>query len=406
MKRGFLWTKLLLLSATIGVTYAQTIAYDVPLQPGNQPFTGNLGLDFDVLSPIVVTQLGAFDNNGDGFVGAVSVQIFNRDTAAGVGPVVVFANLAGTLTNGSRFLPIAPLLLAPGHYSIVAIGFNATDLTGNSTAGGTFVPSTENTGGGLIVFVGTGRFNGHVTLDFPTIVPAGTPSNVFLAGTFSFSPAAPPTISKAFGQPIIAPGGITTLSFTISNPSPIVASTGIAFSDTLPSGLVVATPNGLIGSCGGGIITATAGSNNISLFGATLAAGASCTFSVNVLAGAAGMYTNVTSAVTSNTGTGNAASASINVTGSSAPGKLSAPTGVLFTPLGTIMVVDQGNNRVQVFDTNFNFKFQFGNTPGPGQLKQPTGIALGPLTVFVTDTGNNRVVVFDLSGNFKTSFGQ
>jgi hypothetical protein len=108
MKRGFLWIKLLLLSATIGVTYAQTIAYDVPPQAGNQAFGGNLGLDFDVISPIVVTQLGAFDNSGNGFVGAVSVQVFNRDTAASVGPSATFTNLVGTLINGSRFLPVAP----------------------------------------------------------------------------------------------------------------------------------------------------------------------------------------------------------------------------------------------------------------------------------------------------------
>jgi hypothetical protein len=96
---------------------------------------------------------------------------------------------------------------------------------------------------------------------------------------------APPTISKLFGTSgSILPGGTTALSFTIENPNATVALNGVAFIDTLPAGLVVATPNGVNGSCGGGIITATPGKGSISLTGAMLAAGASCTFSVNVTA--------------------------------------------------------------------------------------------------------------------------
>ena len=69
---------------------------------------------------------------------------------------------------------------------------------------------------------------------------------------------APPTIFKRFGATGIIQGGTTTLAFEIQNTNLTTPMTGVAFTDSLPGGLVVATPNGLTGSCGGGTITATA----------------------------------------------------------------------------------------------------------------------------------------------------
>ncbi|MEO3741972.1 ice-binding family protein [Plantactinospora sp. B5E13] len=125
---------------------------------------------------------------------------------------------------------------------------------------------------------------------------------------------APPTIAKAFDDAVIPLGGTTALSFTLTNPNPGTALTGVNFSDTLPAGLVVATPNGLTGSCGGGTITATAGGGTISLAGATLPAGGSCTFSVNVTSTTSGTKVNSSGPVDSNeSGPGAPASASVAV---------------------------------------------------------------------------------------------
>src|SRR5579872_266732 len=131
------------------------------------------------------------------------------------------------------------------------------------------------------------------------------------------TPVAPPTIAASFGAATIGVNGTTALTFTIANPNSGTSLTGVGFSNTLPAGLIVATPNGVTGSCGGGTITAAAASNSISLSGASLTSVApsnSCTFSVNVTGTTAGVKSEVTGAVTSNEGgAGSTASASITV---------------------------------------------------------------------------------------------
>jgi uncharacterized repeat protein (TIGR01451 family) len=130
-------------------------------------------------------------------------------------------------------------------------------------------------------------------------------------------PVGPPTLTKSFGSSSVAVSGSTTLTFTVSNPNSGSALTGVGFTDTLPAGLVVSTPSGLTGTCGGGTITAAAGSSSVSLAGASLAGGASCTFSVKVTATSAGSKVNTTSPITSNEGgSGMAATATISVTSS------------------------------------------------------------------------------------------
>lgn len=134
------------------------------------------------------------------------------------------------------------------------------------------------------------------------------------AATATITVVAPPILAKAFALPSIPVNETTLLSFSLTNPKTTVALSGVGFTDTLPAGLVIATPNGFTSSCTG-TITATAGSNTISLVGATLAAGASCSIGVNVTGITVGLQNNTTSTVSSiEGGTGAAASARITVT--------------------------------------------------------------------------------------------
>ena len=125
---------------------------------------------------------------------------------------------------------------------------------------------------------------------------------------------APATIGKSFGAATIPFNGSTSLSFTITQPTVANATlTGAAFTDSLPAGLVVATPNGLTGSCGGGTITAVAASSSVTLSGGTVEAGSSCTFSVNVTGTTAGVKNNSVHLTSTNGGTGNTSNASVTV---------------------------------------------------------------------------------------------
>src|SRR5207302_1312221 len=147
----------------------------------------------------------------------------------------------------------------------------------------------------------------------------------------SLTVTAPPVIMKAFGAASIPLNGSTSLSFTIQNSNTTTTLTGVGFSDILPTGLVISTPNGLIGSCGGGTITATQATNVVSISGASLAVSSSCTFSVNVTGTAAGLKSNTTGNVTSTQGgTGGTASASVKVESPPAIGKVFNPSTISF----------------------------------------------------------------------------
>ncbi len=104
------------------------------------------------------------------------------------------------------------------------------------------------------------------------------------------------SIAQAFGSPSIAVNASTSLTFTVTNALGGTGATSGAFTDNLPAGLVVATPNGLTGTClnapQNGNVTATAGSGTISLANMTLNGNSSCTLAVNVTGTTAGTKSN------------------------------------------------------------------------------------------------------------------
>jgi uncharacterized repeat protein (TIGR01451 family) len=136
---------------------------------------------------------------------------------------------------------------------------------------------------------------------------AGATSN-----TATLTIVAPPVIAKAFSPTNTSPGGGSTLTFTITNPSVnTVGLTGVAFTDNLPAGIkVAATPNvqPAVSPCGG-TVTAVANSGQITLAGGMIATNSFCTISVDVTATTGGL--NQVQVTSTNGGTGNTASASL-----------------------------------------------------------------------------------------------
>ncbi|HLZ00021.1 MAG TPA: Ig-like domain repeat protein [Candidatus Angelobacter sp.] len=247
------------------------------------PLNGTTSLNFTVTNANASTQLVNLSFSDPLPAGLVVAS------PNGVAGTCVTDGAAVTANPGTGSISVAALNL-PGNSSCT-LGVNVT----GSSAG------TKNNVTGNI----TGTFDDG----------SGTFVNITgNAASASTVVVAPPSISKAFAPALIGVNTTSTLSFTITNPAAnTVALAGVAVTDTLPANLVVATPNGLTGSCGG-TVTAVAGSGSIVLTNGSIGVSSSCTFSVNVTSAVAGTYNNVTGPVSStNGGTGNTATASLIV---------------------------------------------------------------------------------------------
>ena len=117
------------------------------------------------------------------------------------------------------------------------------------------------------------------------------------------------TVAKAFSPSVVAPGGSSQLTVTLTapaatcTPAPTQAIyTGLGFTDTLPTGMTVATTPGASTTCTGATLTATGGAGAFTLADASLAPGASCTATVTVSVAGAGTFRNVISATPGQTG--------------------------------------------------------------------------------------------------------
>ena len=179
--------------------------------------------------------------------------------------------------------------------------------TVSATAGGNSVSMSGATlaaGGNCDVLfdvVATGAANWVNTIPAGNLTASGGVMNATaVVGTLNWSPPTNITLAKATNPSTLTfPGQVSELTITVTAGTQAV--TGLSLSDYFTTDGVSSSPlNGWAiapnpaaqTSCPGGLVTATAGSNQLSLSGATLAANSSCTIKVNVTSSKVGGITN------------------------------------------------------------------------------------------------------------------
>jgi len=93
--------------------------------------------------------------------------------------------------------------------------------------------------------------------------------------------------------------------------------------------------------------------------------------------------------------------------GGSGNGQFSAPLGVTVDSAGNVWVADNGNNRIQKFNSKGEYVSKFGTYgSGNGQLSEPFGVAVDSAgNIWVADTWNHRIQKFNSKGEYVSKFG-
>lgn len=210
--------------------------------------------------------------------GAISALTFTIDNAA--------SSQDATALDFTDNLPAGVTVATPAGAATTCTGGTVTAVAGSSVisyTGGTVAAGASCTITANVTSAAPGTYlntSGDLTSVFGNSGPASDTLIVQAA----------PGFQKAFLPATVTLGESCTLQFTIGN-SNAVAATGLAFTDNLPAGILVANLANGITNCGG-ILTATPGATSIAFVGGTVAAASTCTLSVDVTGTAVGSHFN------------------------------------------------------------------------------------------------------------------
>ncbi|HBA88248.1 MAG TPA: hypothetical protein DCZ75_09750 [Geobacter sp.] len=236
------------------------------------------------------------------FYGCVRPEANKLTLTKGFSPAPVALNGTSTLTftvtnqnstataalTGIGFTDLLPAgLTVAGGSSAQCGGTLATAAPGTiSFTGGTLAPGSSCSITATVTATTAGPHN-NVT-GFVSSTQTGANTTATGRGSASLTALLPPAISKRFAPNPILAGGVSTLTFTIDNPNPDDALSGVSFSDAFPTSpgamTVASSPNAYASGCGAPSFAPVAGQGSISFSGGSIAAGGSCTVSVDVTA--------------------------------------------------------------------------------------------------------------------------
>ncbi len=390
--------------------------------PGNTSFSFSGGsLAANASCTLTVSTTMNVDNNLINTIGAGAVTTANgatntQDASAtltnlpgaslskvfGPNPILAGSGNSSTLTITIQNLSNFPID-GVGLIDTLPSGLTVASPPASSQCGGTVTSTSDSitlTGGSLadsttcdIVVSVTAPAPGS----YQNCIPKGTlkdnqnaTNQEAACDTLTVNPVPqPPSIAKAFSPNPIPAGGTSALTFTITNPAAnTVALTGVGFTDTFPTGMTLASvPN--TSQCGG---TVTSASNSVTLTGGTINPNSSCTVTVSVTA-PAGSYPNTSDAVTStNGGTGNTASATLNVIAPPSISKSFSPKSINVgdpAPILTFTITNPVVNPVALTGVGFTDSFPTGLTVATAPTSPQCGGTVTSTSTSITLTGGS-----------------
>ncbi|MDR3385824.1 MAG: Ig-like domain-containing protein [Rudaea sp.] len=247
---------------------------------------------------------------GVGQESALTIQITNPNTVAQTG--LAFVN---TLPTG--------LVVGTPPQTNTCGGVLTANGTTISLSGGTVPASSVAVSGSCTVVVDvTGDVPGWIYTDgIPTADLMTDQGNTNSNDAFAtLIVVFPPTVAKQFSPTSIAVEGVSSLTITLGNPNIIALTLASDFVDTLPVGLIIASPAQAATTCLDSTVIANPGTGSLTLANGSQIPANGCTVSANVTANGTGVFTNTIAAGAFQTNAGtnpNAASAMLNISAAS-----------------------------------------------------------------------------------------
>ena len=325
-------TTLTLSGATVPASGSCTLSVDVTVAtagtytntiPAGAVSSSNAGVSTAGSQTLIVTQAPLASKSftpgtvAANAVSTLTVTLTNPTATAmtSVGVTDVFPNAgAGAPGNMTLFDTVTTNscggTLTTSTGAALAVGSDSIKLTGGTIPAGNVCTITAR------VKAPVGGTYGN-TIAVGALVTSGGANTTSATATLQI---ASPQVSKVFASNAVAVNTPNAMTITLTNVTG-AAITGLAFTDTYPANLVNSTTTVTNTGCGG-TPTASATATNpgtLTFSGGTLAAGASCTLSVNVQSASVGSYTNTLAAGSVSSSIGN------NAAGTSATVDVSLP---------------------------------------------------------------------------------